>query len=199
MATLKKPDVATNEASGLTNHTGGNYSKSPIKREGFVTELDAGECLLIGERERIPQGEYQAVYSHYETAAIFSSSIKGEKKIRTGGKVYLWFKIDPYKNSEQIDPRINIKLFISYNAASIIHPFGKNGKFRMTRGKRFVQDYEKLFGSVRRRDRISPNNYKGKLLKVHVDDVVKDSKQYKYSEDQFYSVIDKLITIEAGI
>jgi hypothetical protein len=172
--------------------------KSPIQEQP-ITELDSGECQLLGARERIPKGDYQAIYSHYETAGVFSSGIKGEKKIRTGGKVYLWFNIDPYKNSEKIDPRENIKLYASYNAASIIHPFGKNGKFRMTRGKRFVLDYEKLHGSVRRRDRISPNNYKGKLLKVHVNDVVRDSKQHKYAADMFYSIIDELITIEAGI
>lgn len=176
------------KAEAIKDHT-----SSPI------VELDAGECLLIGERERIPEGNYQATYSHYETAGIFSSGIKGDKKIRSGGKVYLWFNIDPFKNSKQIDARENIKLFLSYNAASIIHPFGKNGKFRMTRGKKFVQDFERLIGSVKRRDRISPNAYKNKVLNVHVSDVTRSSNQQKYEEEQYYSVIDKLNNIEAGI
>jgi len=164
-----------------------------------IVDLDTGECLLVGDRERIPVGNYQAIYSHYETACVFSSGIKGEKKIRAGGKVYLWFDIDPYKNSKQIDATENIKLFMSYNAASIIQPFGKNGKFKMTRGKKFVQDFERLIGSVKRRDRISPNAYKGKLLNVHVNDVTRSSTQGKYTEDQYYSVIDKLNKIDAGI
>ena len=163
-----------------------------------VVEIDTGECELIGARDRIPKGDYQAQFSHYETSSIFSSRIKGDKNNRTGGKLYLWFNIDPYKNSNKIDPRGNIKLYISYNAASISTPFGKNGKFRMTRGKKFVQDYERFFGSVKRRDRISPNNYKGKLLNVHVEDVIKDRQQKDYTADQYYSVIDCLISIGVG-
>lgn len=202
METLKKPDASLVATSGLSKSTE-NDNNTPragtITHAETISELDSGECGLIGERERIPKGEYQAAYSHYETAAVFSCGIKGEKEIRRGGKVYLWFNIDPYKNSALIDARDNIKLFVSYNAASITRPFGKNGKFKMTRGKRFVQDYEKFFGSVKRRDRISPNKYKGKLLKVHVDDVTRDSGQHKYPEDQFYSVIDELVSIETGI
>ncbi|MCZ6803425.1 MAG: hypothetical protein O7D86_05705 [Proteobacteria bacterium] len=32
------------------------------EHQGAITELDSGECMLIGERERIPVGEYQAIY-----------------------------------------------------------------------------------------------------------------------------------------
>jgi len=39
METLKKPDVATNESSGLSNNTGGNCSKRPTKREMVLAWL----------------------------------------------------------------------------------------------------------------------------------------------------------------
>lgn len=45
METLKKPDVATNEASGLSNKTKNNYSKQPTKRETVL-------AWLIDESER---------------------------------------------------------------------------------------------------------------------------------------------------
>ena len=165
-----------------------------------IVELDTGECELTGHNfPRIPEGDYDAIYSHYETAPIFSKRIKGEKDTLQGGKIYLHFNIDPFRNSDALDPNENIKLFIAYNAASVIAPFGRNGKFRMTRGKDFVKAYERLYGSVKRRGRISPNTYKGMLLKVHVRDVThRSNKMDKYSEDCYYSVIDKIKEILTG-
>ena len=161
-----------------------------------ITEIDAGECELIGpEKFLIPEGDYEAIYSHYETSPIF---IKKNKHGSEGGKVFLWFRIDPYKSSELIDPRQDTRLFISYNASSVQTPTGRNGKFRMTRGKKFVKDYERLVGSTKRRDRISPNNFKGKLIKVHVHTVLQDRKQKAYAEDAHYSVIDELKEILTG-
>ena len=165
-----------------------------------VVELDTGECQLTGHNfPRIPAGDYEAAYSHYETAAVFSKKIKGDKTTLQGGKIYLHFDIDPFRNSDVLNPKENIKLFISYNAASVTVPFGKNGKFRMTRGKNFVKDFERLIGSVKRRGRISPNTFKGMLLKVHVRDVTHGSnKKDKYSEENYYSVINQLKEILTG-
>lgn len=165
-----------------------------------IVELDTGECELTGHNfARIPSGDYEAAYSHYETAAVYSKKIKGDKTTLQGGKIYLHFNIDPFRNSDVLDPKENIKLFISYNAASVTAPFGKNGKFRMTRGKYFVKDFERLIGSVKRRGRISPNIYKGMLLRVHVRDVThRSNKKEKYSEDCYYSVMDQLKEILIG-
>ena len=166
----------------------------------LVVELDTGECQLIGHNfVRIPEGDYEAAYSHYETSPVFSKMIKGDRENLQGGKIYLHFNIDPFRNSDVLDPKENIKLFIAYNAASVTSPFGKNGKFKMTRGKHFVKDFERLIGSVKRRGRISPNIYKGMLLKVHVRDVThRSNKKDKYSEDCYYSVIDQLKEILTG-
>ena len=165
-----------------------------------IVELDTGECQLIGHNFiRIPEGNYEAAYSYYETAPVFSKKIKGDKETLQGGKIYLHFNIDPFRNNDILDPKENIKLFISYNAASVIAPFGKNGKFRMTRGKYFVKDFERLIGSVKRRGRISPNIYKGMLLRVHVRDVThRSNKKEKYTEDCYYSVVDQLKEILIG-
>ena len=165
-----------------------------------IVELDTGECQLIGHNfPRIPAGDYEAAYSHYETAAVYSKKIKGDKTTLQGGKIYLHFNIDPFRNSDVLDPKEKIELFISYNAASVTVPFGKNGKFKMTRGKHFVKDFERLIGTVKRRFRISPNNYRGKLLKVHVRDVThRSNKKDTYTEDCYYSVIDQLKEVLTG-
>lgn len=186
-----------NAASDLSPDISIQVESEPVKQ---VVELDTGECELTGHSfARIPAGDYEAMYSHFETAPVFSKRIKGDKETLQGGKIYLHFNIDPFRNSDVLDPKENIKLFISYNAASVVAPFGKNGKFRMTRGKYFVKDFERLIGSVKRRGRISPNIYKGMLLKVHVRDVTnRSNKKDKYSEDCYYSVIDQLKEILTG-
>jgi len=167
-----------NATSDLSSGISIQIENEPAKQ---IVELDTGECQLIGHNfPRIPAGDYEAAYSHYETAAVFSKKIKGDKTTLQGGKIYLHFDIDPFRNSDVLNPKENIKLFISYNAASVTVPFGKNGKFRMTRGKHFVKDFERLNGSVKRRDRISPNTFKGMLLKVHVRDVTHGSNKIDF-------------------
>ena len=191
MDKLKTPaSDGQSDTQGLENKARLSISQSNI------AELDAGECQLIGpKRQLIPEGEYEATFDHYETTSLFTKKVK---KVREGGKVYLWFHIDPFNNSDQINSKDNIRLYISYNAASVQNPTGKNGKFKMTRAKKFVADYERLIGGVKRRDRISPNNYKGKMLRVRVRTVEKNRAQEKYSADECYSVIDELIEISVG-
>lgn len=91
-------------------------------------KLDKGECQLIGpENILIPEGTYQASYLHFETCAMYSRKIIGNKNMRDGGKLYLWFWIDPYE--EKLDRDSRIELYISYNTSSLILPVGKGGKF----------------------------------------------------------------------
>lgn len=172
---------------------GESLAEQPADRN--VAELDTGECELVGpEKHLIPEGDYEAVFTHYETAPIFIKKVREQSQ---GGKIYCWFRLDPYRTSK-LDPREDYRLFIAYNAASLLAPFGRNGRFRMTRGKKFVKDYERLIGVVRRRDRISPNNLKGKLLKVHVHTVKRDHNQNEYGEASQYSVIDEIKEVLVG-
>ena len=97
--------------------------------------------------------------------------------------MYVYFDIDPLCN--QLDK--SVKLYRAYNASKVLNPTGKNGKFCMTRGKDFVRDYERLLGSIRRCDQISPKAYSGKLLRVRVRTVNNE-----------YSLIDKLLEVIVG-
>lgn len=190
MRKLKTPATGNQpEPQGLEIKTG------RIVTQNNIEELDSGECELIGpERFLVPEGDYQAIYTHYETASVFQKKVNG---FTEGGKLYLWFRIDPYKISS-LDPRDNVYLFISYNASSVLIPTGMNGKFKMTRGKKFVQDFERLIGTVKRRDRISPNNFKNMLVNVHVHTVTKNQHQKDHPEATHYSVIDQIKEIHAG-
>jgi len=58
MNQLKKPDVATNEPSGLSNNTGSNCSKKPVIRIGtkehvILSALVAGQSLNRFEAARL--------------------------------------------------------------------------------------------------------------------------------------------------
>lgn len=173
-----------------------NESKEIIIHEKTVTGINVGECILIGpERHLIPDGFYEAIFSHHETASVFTKKV-GD--VREGGKLYLWFDIDPLHNSNVLNPNEKIKLYISYNAASVGVPTGRNGKFKMTRGKKFVQDFERLIGTVKRRDRISPSNYRNKVFKVKVRTVTIDKNKREYTEGGCYSIIDELVEILVG-
>lgn len=162
MQKLKSPaTVYEAEPQGLDK-----TSSEIVAQAANVSEINTGECSLIGhERFLIPDGEYEAAYSHYETASVFTKKNKKNGE-REGGKVYLTFDIDPLGNNREIEE--GIKLFIAYNTSRVHSPTGKSGRFDMTRGKKFVKDYERLFGKIKRRDRISPNAYKGKLVRVNV-------------------------------
>jgi len=161
-------------------------SNEILTQTANVVEISTGECTLIGyERFLIPDGEYEAAYSHHETASVFTKKNKKTGE-REGGKIYLIFDIDPFGNNLEIEK--GTKLFKAYNASKVYNPTGKNGKFDMTRGKNFVKDYEKIFGKIKRRYRISPNEYKGKLVSVSVRKV----------KDQSYSVIDEIEGIIVG-
>jgi len=182
MQKLKNPvTVYEAEPQGLEKTT-----EETLTQTANVLEINTGECSLIGhERFLIPDGEYEAAYSHYETASVFTKKNKKTGE-REGGKVFLIFDIDPLGNNQEIEK--GTKLFIAYNTSRVHNPIGKGGKFDMTRGKKFVKDYEKLFGKIKRRDRISPNAYKGKLVRVDVRKV----------KDQSYSLIEEVKEILVG-
>ena len=62
MEPLKKPDVATNESSGLTNHTGGNCNKNPVIRQG-TKEYEILNALVSGKS----LNRFQAARDHFDS------------------------------------------------------------------------------------------------------------------------------------
>jgi hypothetical protein len=162
-------------------------------QQNNVIELSNGECFLVGpEYCLIPEGSYQAKFLYHETSNIFT---RKEGNIRTGGKLYLWFEILPFYSNE-----INsTKLFRSYNVASLVGKKGRNGKFRMTRGKWFVRDYERLIGDIKRGDRISPRAFASKVFQVKVTTVKFNQDKKKWCDASRYSVIEEVEEVLAGV
>jgi len=159
----------------------------------MVEKLEAGECQLLGpENSLIPEGIYQASYMHHETNGMFAQKAKATKAKLAGGKVYAWFSIDPYGQKLEVSQKID--LYMPWNATAVLFPFGKGGKFEMTRKTNYYKDYKRLIGVVRG-DRISPNAFKGKLWKIEVGTVKTNRNQKKHSEADCYSVIRRIIGI----
>ena len=187
-------DILKTLESDYQSETQGIEKKQDVTiTQDNVTELQNGECLLVGpEYSLIPDGEYQAMYLYHETSNIFT---RKEGKVRTGGKLYLWFEILPFHSGEANKKR----LFKSYNVASLVGKKGRGGKFRMTRGKWFVRDYERLIGRTKRKDRISPRAFSGKIFLVETKTVKTNQDQEEWWEESQYSVIDKIKEVIAGV
>lgn len=207
MESLKKPTAEGNQQAGFVKSDTTEHNTEPKIRKGTkenepdntdssqnnVIELSNGECFLVGpEYSLIPEGSYQAKFLYHETSNIFT---RKEGKVRTGGKLYLWFEILPFYSDE-----INgVRLFKSYNVASLIGKKGRNGKFRMTRGKWFVRDYERLIGRTKRRDRLSPRAFSNKIFLIKTKTVVNNQDHKEWCEESQYSVIEKIMEVIAGV
>jgi len=145
---------------------------------------EAIEIELVDKiRPLITDGKYSARYIYHETAKAFNED-----------KVYVYFDIvDPGEN-------FGIRLYRAYRVNSLIGQPRKNGRFTVKSRSELFLTLCNLFGERKsfRPDRISLCDLKNKIISVKVRTVVKDYKQRKLPECLKYSVIDKLIEIEAG-
>lgn len=157
----------------------------------FPESQDKGECLLIGPGNHLVEpGIYQASYLHFETCGMYGKKISKDKTKLSGGKLYLWFWIDPF--AEKLSMGDKVELYAPYNASAVLHPIGIGGRFEMSRKRNYSKDFDRLF-SIQRRDRISPGAFKNKLFDVRVGSVETNDKQRKHSKENRYSVIREII------
>ena len=57
------------------------------------------DCEVVGQDYiLIPEGEYEVLLQHWETSSQYSRKNKDEPRSLKGGKLYLWFQVDPYNN-----------------------------------------------------------------------------------------------------
>ena len=153
---------------------------------------DLVDCEIIGrDYALIPEGEYEVVLESWETSSRFSRKDKDDPTLIKGGKLYLWFRVDPYKlvlDSE-------VMLFMAMNVNSLVLPTGENGKFKVGARSKYYKTLKRLFGDKVAEYATSPNAFKGKVLIAAVRTVKSDDKQRKYAEEEWYSVIDELIEL----
>ena len=154
--------------------------------------VELADCEIIGrDYALIPEGQYEVVLDSWETSSRFSRKDKDDPALIKGGKLYLWFRVDPY--SQTLDSEV--MLFMAMNVNSLVRPTGENGKFKVGARSKYYKTLKRLFGDKVAKYAKSPNALKDKVLIAAVRTVKSDDKQKKHAEEEWYSVIDELIEL----
>ena len=149
------------------------------------------EVVLEGiDYPLIEPGQYEAYLVSYETSTRFAKKVPGDNTYMEGGKVYMHFRIDPLNNAGLGNQEIIV--FMSFNAKTIIRPFGRNGKFIAARRGKYGKLMRRFFGTEESTG-ATPNALKDKLFIVSVRTVEEDEKQRTLSKEERYSVIDNIV------
>ena len=149
------------------------------------------EVVLEGiDYPLIKPGQYEAYLVSYETSTRFAKKVPEDNTYMEGGKVYMHFRIDPLNNAGLGNQEIIV--FMSFNAKTIIRPFGRNGKFTAARRSNYGKLMRRFFGTEESTG-ATPNALKDKLFVVSVRTVKKDEKQRRLRKEERYSVIDKIV------
>lgn len=127
----------------------------------------------------IPQGRYEAIYTHHETKLIYQCP-----------KVFVWFRI------VSPGPAHNIMVYRAYRVRALTTKQGRNGGFKAARGSDVFHDLGRILDIRLRPDRVSATVLRNVVVSVNVRTVVKDYKQRPLLEWEQYSVIDKLLFAE---
>ena len=153
---------------------------------------DIADCEIIGrDYALIPEGEYEVVLDSWETSSRFSRKDKDDPSLIKGGKLYLWFRVDPYRQVLENEKM----LFMAMNVSSLVLPTGENGKFKAGARSKYFKTIKRLFGEKAAEIAKTPKSLKDKLLIATVRTVKSDDKQRKHAEEERYSVIDELIAL----
>ena len=62
--------------------------------------VELADCEIIGrDYALISEGQYEVVLDSWETSSRFSRKDKDDPSVIKGGKLYLWFRVDPYSQT----------------------------------------------------------------------------------------------------
>ena len=157
----------------------------------LIQPLYRDDCIVEGlDYPLIPEGQYEAVLTSYETSMRFCKKGKNSKT-RDGGKIYFHFHIDPYNNAGLGNEKVIV--FMAFNAKEIELPARKNGKFIVGARSNYAKLFNKLFPGDAMRRRLSPKNLLKKLFLVRVRTVRINEKQKPLADYEKYSVVDEVI------
>jgi len=153
---------------------------------------DIADCEIVGrDYALIPEGEYEVFLDSWETSSRFSRKDKDDPSLIKGGKLYLWFRVDPYGQVLENEKM----LFMAMNVSSLVLPTGENGKFKVGARTKYFKTIKRLFGEKAAEIAKTPKSLKDKLLIATVRTVKSDDKQRKHAEEEWYSIIDELIDL----
>jgi len=129
----------------------------------------------------IPPGEYVAVFLYYETKNMYKTP-----------KLFMHFEI------VDLGAYCRTKLYAPFRVAGLIGKEGRNGRFKLGIRSELFLTLCRLQPKVIRPDRISLRGFKGALFKIRVRTVEKDYRQRPLPEFLKYSVVDAILSVEAG-
>lgn len=122
----------------------------------------------------VPDGEYLAVFVRAERGCF-------ERRER----LFLWFAI------ATPGPYVNFELYLSCPCPKLGGAFGL--------GSKLVAAYGIAAGGLpRRKDRITTKVFKNKVFRIQTRTVVKNAQGKVRAEADHYSVIESLLSVEAG-
>jgi hypothetical protein len=167
------------ERAAKTNHRAEKYT--PPKATLASVPLDDFE-IEEGSRVFVPPGIYHVAFVDWSTCVLFGKA----------RKLALTFRIvDP---GESFGKQVNRW----YNTARLIGRPGPHGRFKATKGSDFIADYVRLVGMPSRTDRASLTKLMPLLIKAEVSTVTTNQVQKEIAEPLRYSVVRRLISVEAG-
>lgn len=146
---------------------------------GEAVELYDGQ--LDGAPPLMPEGEYTASYIRHETAYIYKSP-----------KVFVHFRIHGGDHDGQT-------VYRAYRVKELRDKRPrKNGSFKLRHSQELYRQLVMLSGQQERPDRVSLRRLKGCMLRISVRTVTHDSRQRNLPDVLRYSVVDRIIALEAG-
>jgi hypothetical protein len=143
-----------------------------------VATIHGGE--LVDAPPLIPEGRYQAAYTHHETGLFVKSP-----------RVFLHFRIVGGSHDGK-------RLYRAFRVERLNGRARKNGTFRVRHSSELFRQFVRVTGERERPDRIALSRLKSCVLQVSVRTVTTDSRQRELPEALRYSVVDEMLSVEAG-
>ncbi|MCL4790434.1 MAG: hypothetical protein KJ040_00085 [Gammaproteobacteria bacterium] len=140
----------------------------------------------------LPEGSYQLAYLGNRTIAGFAGS-KSNTRGHKAGKLRIDFRVVDVGEYFDVEVPTFFNVLVPMQAS-----FGRNGAFALVPNSSFLRAYLKLFGRVKRRDRLSLRRFKNVVIEASVRTVKQDRNQKPLAESCHYSVVDELIQVVAG-
>jgi len=131
----------------------------------------------------VPEGDYSMSYKYHETGKAFNTP-----------KVFVYFSI------VEPGPYLGICLYRAFRVRGFIGKHGKNGRFKLGKRSELFLALCRLDerDSRLRPDRVSLQALRNTVIKASVRTVKTDYKQRRLPESLRYSVVDELLSVEAG-
>ena len=147
-----------------------------LKNISYESQPDFEIQVDWGRDETVPDNTYEAAYVSQET-------VKGT----FGAKLKITFKILNF--GEHFEKQVNAW----YNVTDHMSPTGKNRKVKAPKGSKLVSHLLNIGNLNSRKDRLTTEVLKNKVLIIKTRTVTKNGRQNKLHSLQKYSVVDDII------